>query len=157
MSDEPRQSAEEMLGRLSGALSPWRRIRGAVALLAGLAGAIFMVALWATEPGPLPDGTRLAFALLTTFCLAWVGYGCWAVLRRAPLYALDQVVAAWLALAASVLTTVVTVTVTALRGPGPVPALAAGVVFVAVAVALVVRAHVRRAALLRRKRDLEER
>ncbi|MEZ0072966.1 hypothetical protein [Planotetraspora sp. GP83] len=92
------------------------------------------------------------------FCLAWAGYGGWAITRRAPLFALDRVIAAWLALAASVVTTVFTVTVAVQRGSGVTlaVALAAGAAFVAVAVLLAVRAHFRRAALLRRTRELSD-
>ncbi|MFC4588706.1 hypothetical protein [Sphaerisporangium corydalis] len=154
MNDEPRLSAEEMIGRLSGALSPWRRVRGVVALVAGLAGAVLIGSLWATEPGPLPGRTRLAFAMLTLFCLAWACYGGWAVTRRAPLFAADRVVAGWLALTASAATTALMVTVAARRGSGLAPALAAGSALVALSIVLTVRAHARRRALLRRKHEL---
>jgi hypothetical protein len=157
MNDEPRLSAEDMIGRLRGSLSPWRRIRGVVALLTGLAGAVFVVLLWATEPGPLPGRTRLAFALFTLFCAAWAGYGCWALTRRAPLFALDRVIAGWLAMSASVVTTSVTAVVAAQRGSGLVIALVVGMALVGLSAVLVVRAHARRAALLRRKRELMER
>ena len=143
--DEPRLSAEQMIERLSGALSPWRRLRGVAALLAGLAGAVFVVLLWATEPDPLPGRTQLAFAMFTLFCLAWAGYGSWAITRRAALFALDRVIAAWLALA---------VTIATQRGSGLLPAVVVGAVFLAAAAVLAVRAHARRAALLRRKREL---
>ncbi|MFG1682630.1 hypothetical protein ACGFNP_20860 [Nonomuraea sp. NPDC049269] len=154
MNDEPRLSAEQMIERLSGALSPWRRLRGVAALVAGLAGAVFVVLLWATEPGPLPGRTQLAFAMFTLFCLAWAGYGSWAITRRAALFALDRVIAAWLALAASIATTALTMTLAAQRGSGLLPAVGVGVVFIAVAAVLAVRAHAGRAALLRRKREL---
>jgi hypothetical protein len=154
MNDEPRLSAEQMIGRLSGELSVWRRIRAVVAVLAGLSGAVFVGSLWATEPGPLPGRTHLAFGLFEVFCLAWAGYGSWAITRRASLFAADRVIAAWLALVASIATTALTVVVAASRGPGPLLALAVGAVFLAAAVALAVRAHARRAALLRRKREL---
>ncbi|GAA4557697.1 hypothetical protein [Planotetraspora kaengkrachanensis] len=157
MSDEPSRSAEQMISRLSGELSAWRRLRGVVALLAGLGGTVMVGTLWATEPGRLPGHTRLAFGLFVVFCLAWAGYGTWMIMRRAPLYALDRVIAGWLAVTASTGVTAVTVAVAAGRGSGLVPALAAGTVFIAVAVALTVRAHARRAALLRRKRELTER
>jgi len=152
MNDEPRVSAEEMIGRLP--LSPWARIRAATALTAGLAGAVFVGALWITEPGPLPGGTRLAFALFTVLCLAWACYGGWVMTHRAPLFATDRVIAAWLALTASAVTTAVVTTIAVQRGAGPVLPLATGGVLVAVSAVLAVRAHVRRATLLRRKREL---
>ncbi|GGK78428.1 hypothetical protein Sme01_22900 [Sphaerisporangium melleum] len=152
--DEPWLSAEEMIGRLSGVLSPWQRIRGAVALLAGVAGAVFIGSLWATEPGPLPVGTRLAFAGLAVFCLAWAGYGGWLVTRRVPLFAADQVYAGRLALVASTLTMALTVALTVQRGTGVLAAVLLGALFVALAATLTVRAHRTRAALLRRRREL---
>jgi hypothetical protein len=88
------------------------------------------------------------------FCLAWACYGGWLVTRRVPLFAADRVIAGWIALVASVATTALMAAVAVQRGTGLVPALAAGGLFVAVALALVVSAHVRRAALLRRKREL---
>lgn len=155
--NEPRVTADELIARLSPVLSPWRRFGGLAALLGGLSGAGLLASLWATEPGPLPDRTHLAFALLTLLCLAWTGYGAWVLTRRTPLFALDRVVAGWLALAASTLTTVVMAVVAVLRDTLPFPALGAGAAFVAVAVTLTARAHRRRAALLRRKRELEQR
>lgn len=157
MTDEPRVSADEMIGRLSPSMSPWRRLRGAVPLVAGLAGTVFVGSLWATEPGPLPGRTQLAFALFTVFCLAWAGYGGWVVTRRAPLYALEQVIAAWLAVTASVVTTAVVATIAVQRGSGLPGVVAGGAAFVVVSVVLAVRAHARRAALLRRKRELTRR
>jgi hypothetical protein len=152
MNDEPRMSAEEMIGRLP--LSPWARIRAVVALTAGLAGAVFVGALWISEPGPLPGGTRLAFALFMVFCLAWACFEGWLMTRGAPLFATDRVIAAWLALTASAVMTVVVTTVAVQRGTGLVLPLATGAVLIAVTAVLAVRAPARRAALLRRKREL---
>ncbi|KAB8194734.1 hypothetical protein FH608_016300 [Nonomuraea phyllanthi] len=154
MTDEPRLSAQDMIERLSPALSPRTRIRAVTALLAGAAGAVFVGALWWTEPGPLPGRTHLAFALFTAFCLAWAAYGGWLLTRRVPLFATDRVIAAWIGLAASLATTAVLTVVAAQRGTGVGPVLAVGGGFVAVALVLVVRAQARRAALLRRRREL---
>jgi hypothetical protein len=143
-----------MLERLSPMLSRGRRLRGVVALLSGLTGAVFITVLWASEPGPLPDRTRLSFALLILVCLAWTGHGIWAATRRAPLFALDRVIGAWLGLAAALLTTAVTVTLAAVRDRGLVLALAVNAVLITAAVLITVRAHTRRSTLLRRKAEL---
>ncbi|MET7328265.1 hypothetical protein [Nonomuraea sp. NPDC005650] len=154
--DEPRLSAREMIERLEPALSPKRRIRALVALLAGLAGALFAGTLWWSEPAPLPGRTQVAFAMLILFCLAWAGYGGWLVTRRVPLFAADRVIAAWLGLAASLATTGVLAVVAVQRGTGLGLTLAVGGVFVAGALALAVRAHAHQAALLRRLRELTD-
>ncbi|GAA5082968.1 peptidoglycan/LPS O-acetylase OafA/YrhL [Thermocatellispora tengchongensis] len=152
--EEPRLSPRELIDHLEPVLSRRRRVRAVAALLAGLLGTAFVAALWLTEPGPLPGRTRLAFALFLVFCLAWAAYGGWLLTRRVPLFATEKVIAAWIALAASLVTTAVMVTIAAQRGTGVLPVLAAGAAIVAVALTLAVRAHARRAALLRRKREL---
>ncbi|GAA3690189.1 hypothetical protein GCM10022224_064510 [Nonomuraea antimicrobica] len=152
--EEPRLSARELIERLEPELSPRRRVRALAALVAGLAGTVFVTALWGGEPGPLPVRTHLSFGVFTVFCLAWAGYGGWLLTRRVPLFATDRVIAAWIALVASAVTTGLVAVVTVQRGTGVGPALAVGGLFVAAALALTVRAHHRRAALLRRKREL---
>ncbi|ONI71772.1 hypothetical protein BWI15_16680 [Kribbella sp. ALI-6-A] len=152
--EEPRLSTQEMLDRLAPSLSPWRRLRAVLALLAGLAGGAFVAALWWTEPGPLPARTQLAFAVLTVFCLAWAGYGCWLLTRRVPLFATDRVIAGWIALVASLVSTVGVTAIALQRGTGVGAAIGVGGVFVAVSLVLVVRAHARRALLLRLQREL---
>ncbi len=141
-------SADDQFARLSPSLSPWGRFRGAIAGISGAAGTVFLVTLWATEPH-LPARTQLLFGLLTLICLGWTAYGGWAVFRR-PLFALDAVVAGWLAVGASVAVTVVLVVVTqrlaaAMTGAGCLLA----------AVLLLKEAVSRRRALLRRKTELE--
>ncbi|MFC4009139.1 hypothetical protein ACFOY2_18040 [Nonomuraea purpurea] len=152
--EEPRLSAREMIERLDSSLSPGRRVRAVAALLAGLAGAVFVAALWWTEPGPLPGRTHLAFALFTVFCLAWSGYGGWLLTRRVPLFATDRVIAAWIGLAASLTTTTVLAVVAAQRDTGLGGTLLVGGLFAGMALVLAVRARTRRAALLRRVREL---
>jgi membrane associated rhomboid family serine protease len=154
MKEEPRLSAEELIERLEPSLSRGRRVRALAALLAGLAGLVFVSALWWSEPGPLPGRTQLMFGLCAVFCLAWACYGGWLLTRRVPLFATDRVIAAWIALVASVTTTGVVAAVGIQRGTGAGVAVAAGGLFVAAALVLAVRAHARRATLLRRKRDL---
>ncbi|MEO3808757.1 hypothetical protein ABGB17_07120 [Sphaerisporangium sp. B11E5] len=149
----PGMSAGELIERLRGPLSPGRRLRAVAPLLSGLGGGAFLALLWATEPGPLPGRTLWAFGALLVTSLAWAVYGGWALVRR-PLYAGEQVVAGWLALAAALLTTGGTAWVAGVRGAGLPVALAIGAVFTAGAVVLIVRAHGRRAALRRRVREL---
>ena len=152
--EEPGLSAQEMIERLEPVLSPWRRVRALTALLTGTAGAVFVVALWTSEPTPLPGRTQSAFAVLTVFCLAWAGYGCWLLTRRVPLFAADRVIAAWIALVASLVTTVGLAVVAVQRGTGLGAASVVGGLFVAASSVLLVRASARRAELLRRKREL---
>ncbi|WP_204042639.1 hypothetical protein [Acrocarpospora phusangensis] len=154
MTEEPRLSAQDMIEGLAPALSPRTRIRAVAALLAGVAGTVFVGTLWWSEPGPLPGRTHLAFALFTLFCLAWTGYGGWLLTRRVPLFATGRMIAAGIGVVASVATTAVVTIVTVRRGTGVGPALAVGGLFVAVVLALAVRASARRAALLRRMDEL---
>ncbi|GII01637.1 hypothetical protein [Planobispora takensis] len=154
MNDEPNLSAEEMIERLAPMLSPRQRLRGIVALVSGSAGTICLASLWVTEPTALPGHTRFAFAAFILLCLAWAGYGGWVVARQTPLFALDRVIAAWITLTASITTSAIIIAVAADRGSGLIPALPAGAVLIAASAALVLRAHIRRAMLLRRKREL---
>ncbi|MFI6711431.1 hypothetical protein ACIBF7_33690 [Nonomuraea sp. NPDC050478] len=154
MTDEPRLSAQDMIEHLAPVLSLRVRIRAVTTLLAGAAGAVFVGTLWWSEPGPLPGRTHVAFALFTVLCLAWAAYGGWLLTRRVPLFATDRVIAAWIGLAASLATTALVTVVAVQRGTGAGLALAVGGLFAAVALALALRAHARRAALLRRMHEL---
>ncbi|MBB5773959.1 hypothetical protein [Nonomuraea jabiensis] len=154
MTDEPRLSAQDIIEHLTPVLSLRVRIRAVTTLLAGVAGAVFVGTLWWSEPGPLPGRTHLAFALFVVFCLAWAAYGGWLLTRRVPLFATDRVIAAWIGLAASLATMAVVTVVAVQRGTGVGLALVVGGLFVAMTLALVVRAHARRAALLRRMHEL---
>lgn len=152
--EEPRLSSQEIIERLGLSLSPWRRVRAVAALPAGLTGLVFVAALWWSEPGPLPGRTHGAFALFTVFCLAWAGHGAWMLTRRVPLFATDRVIAAWIALGACLVTAVGVAFIAVQRGTGLAAALVVGGVLVAASLVLLVRAHARRAELLRRMREL---
>jgi hypothetical protein len=153
--EEPRAPASDVIAGLEGTLSKRARVRAVTTLVAGLAGAVFIATLWWTEPGGhLPALTQLAFGLLTLICLAWATYGTWLLRSRVPLFATDRVVAAWIGLTASVLVGGLLIGTVALRGTGTWGAVALVAVLVAVSTVLVIRAHARRAALLRRERAL---
>jgi peptidoglycan/LPS O-acetylase OafA/YrhL len=144
-------NAEDVVSRLDRRLSLRRRVATVAVALAGAAVAAVVLALWATEPH-LPARTQVAFGVIATGGLGWVGYGVWVLRRRTPLLALDRVVAGWLALA---VTTAVGLTVTAIalsRGRGEFTVLAG--VFVLVAAINVARARAYRGKLLRRKHEL---
>ncbi|MFF5248054.1 hypothetical protein ACFY3V_27525 [Streptosporangium sp. NPDC000095] len=145
---------DDMIARLSGPLSLRRRIANVVALLGGLGGALFVGLLWATEPA-LPGRTHLAFGALVALGLAWAGYGAWALSRRTPLFALDRMIAAWLAVAATGLLTAGTAAVAVAKGTWTgMAGVAVAATLTVLAVAVLLRARADRAALLRRKREL---
>lgn len=154
--EEPRASVPDVVAGLDGTLSQGARVRAVTALVVGLAGAVFVSALWWTEPGPLPALTQVAFGLMTVFCLLWAGYGTWLLRSRVPLFATDRVVAAWIGLAASGLTGALLVGLAVQRGSGTWGVIVVAAVLVAIATVLVVRAHARRAALRRREQALAD-
>lgn len=146
-------NADDMIGRLSGPLSPARRLGAVAALLGGLGGALVAGTLWATEPG-LPGLTQAAFAGMVAIGLSWCGWAGWVLTRRTPLFARDRVTAGWLGLTASAALAVFVTAVAMARDRAAPAAIAmAATVLVAAAVNLVL-AHSHRAALLRRKREL---
>lgn len=144
---------EDMIARLDAPLSVRRRLGYLAVLLGGLGGAGLIGALWATEPA-LAARTAAAFALLVAVGLGWAAFGAWALTRRAPLYARDRVLAAWIALLAWGLggAGVTAVAATRQRLPWGLP-LVVGLLGAA-AVAGVITARRRHAALLRRRHEL---
>lgn len=109
--------------------------RGIVAAgIAGLTGATMIAVLWATEPGTLPTRTRSAFAGLIVIGLSWTVLALWS-LRRRPLFAADRVIGAYLAVAFSATTTLVSVVLA-----GPLAGLP-GLLLTTAAVILLVRAR----------------
>lgn len=86
---------DEVLGGLRPVLSLRRRVGYVLVGLGGVVGACLIGVLWATEPG-LPARTAVSFGVLVAIGIGWAGFALWALTRKAPLYARDRVVAAWL-------------------------------------------------------------
>jgi len=146
-------NAADVLAKLSAPMSFRRRIATVIALLGGLCAAGLIGLLWLTEP-ELPPRTQIAFGAFVVIGLAWAAYGSWALARRTPLFALDRVVAGWLALAATGFATVIAILVTVVRDkfePGLYLIIVGVVVLALINLA---RARKHRATLLRRKREL---
>jgi hypothetical protein len=137
-------------------LGPARRVGILVAGLSGVAGAATIALLWATEPNELPARTQLAFAALIGMGMAWAGVAGWTLARR-PLFALDRVIAGWLAVTFTTLTTLSTVMVALTRSSsaGVLACGGLGLVLIVVASIVLIRARAYRAALLARRRELE--
>jgi O-antigen/teichoic acid export membrane protein len=149
-------NSDDMIGRLSGPLSLRSRIGAVVALLAGLVGAVGVGLLWATEPA-LPGRTHLGFGVLVALCLSWAAYGAWTVTRRTPLFALDRVIAGWLAVTATGLLTAAAIAIAVVRGTWVgLAGVAVAAALATAAVVILMRARGRRAELLRRRRELED-
>jgi hypothetical protein len=147
---------DDMINKLSGRLSLRRRVATVTALLGGLIMATVIGLLWATEPA-LPPRTQIAFGMIVGIGLAWAVYGVWALARRTPLFALDRVVAGWLALTATALLTAFTSLLTILLDRGSAVWLALTVALLVLAAVNLHRARTYRAALLRRKQQLDRR
>ncbi|PRY41718.1 transmembrane transport protein [Umezawaea tangerina] len=154
MTDEPGYTPDKLVRTLS---LP-RRIGHALVGLAGLTAAATITQLWATEPTPLPARTQIAFATLITIGLAWTAFATYTLIRR-PLFALDRVIAATLALTFTTLLTTGT-TLLALTRANPTAALISattGLTLITTATLMLLRARTYRTALLTRKHDLEGR
>ena len=139
--------ANEVLDRLTGRLSLRARVRYLVLLLAAATVSVLTGVLWATEPD-LPLRTRLAFAGIVAIGAGWTAYAVVALRRCGRLFALDRIVAAWLALVFMVLAVV---GVALIAGA---PALLSAAVVVPVAVLLLLRAYAGRRRLREHERRL---
>jgi hypothetical protein len=80
-------------------LSMPTRIGYLLLLMLTLMGAGLISTLWITEPGPLPLRTQVAFGLLVTINLAWSVLFGWVLTQRKVLFAVHNVIAAWMAVA----------------------------------------------------------
>jgi hypothetical protein len=152
MTEQPGHTPQRALRGLS---LPRRSGYAAVGL-SGVAGAAMLAVLWATEPAPLPARTQLAFAALIAVGLAWAAFAAWTLARR-PLFAIDRVIAAALAVGFSALTTAGTVAVALARGStaGVLVAAGVGLALVLISTTMLIRARAYRALLLARRRELE--
>jgi hypothetical protein len=122
MTDQPGFDAQHLTRGLSLA----RRVGYAVAGLGGLTVATLVAVLWMTEDVALPPRTQLGFTAIIAGGLAWAGFAGWALMRR-PLFAVDRVVTAWLAVAFSAATSAGMLAVAVARA-GITGVLAAGAV-----------------------------
>jgi hypothetical protein len=147
---------EEVVKQIERPLSLRRRVGYVIVALAGLLGSGVVGLLWATEPG-LPPRTKVAFAVLVAIGVGWATFGTWAVTRRAPLFARDRVVAAWLGIVAWLLFTVGVLVITTLRHRVEPELLLMVLVLGGVAVVGLRAARRDRAALLRRREQLSRR
>lgn len=141
---------------LTRGLSLARRIGYAVAGLGGSTVAILVTLLWITEDGSLPERTRLAFTAIIAAGLLWAGCASWALIRH-PLFAIDRVVTAWLAIAFSAATSACMLAIAAARGgvTGVVAAAAVAAALLSAAGLALHRARKYRALLLARHRQLD--
>jgi hypothetical protein len=130
-----------------------RRIATIIALLGGLTAVGLISLLWITEPS-LPPHTEVAFAALILIGLAWAVFGAWALTRRTPLFALDRVIAAWLAVAAANFLAVIALVVTIVRHQVEPAIYVVAAALSALALINLGRARAHRATLLRRKHEL---
>ncbi|MER7716249.1 transmembrane transport protein [Streptomyces flaveolus] len=162
MSDQNRaaqRAVPEQLERvLATEVSLRSRLRHVAVGLAGGCGAAVIAVLWATEPHAVPPRTQTVFAGLIVLGLAWAGFAGWVLSRRRPLFARDQVLSARIALAATVVTTVVGVTLAAVSGSTAdlVATATGGGIFTAAAVLALMRARHRRRELLRLRDALRQ-
>lgn len=147
---------EEVVKQLEQPLSLRRRVGYVLVALAGLVGSGVVGLLWATEPG-LPPRTKVAFAVLVAIGVGWATFGTWAVTRRAPLFARDRVVAAWLGMVAWLLFTVGVLVITTLRHRVEPELLLMVLVLGGVALVGLRAARRDRAALLLRREQLSRR
>lgn len=142
--------------RLVRGLSLPRRVGYLLAGFGGLATAALVGTLWATEPGTLPAHTRIAFTAVIVIGLTWAGLAGRA-LTRGPLFAVDRVIAAWLALTFSVLIAVGTVSIAVPRAGAAVIFVCGGVggALTVTAGLTLARARARHRTLLARRDELE--
>ncbi|WP_217624546.1 hypothetical protein [Streptomyces sp. TRM64462] len=146
-----RDVPEELAGALAAEVSLRSRMRYVAVGLAGGCMAALIAVLWATEPGPLPARTRIAFAGMTAIGLAWAVFAGWVLTRRRPLFARDRVLGARLALAATTVTGASGTALATARGTAPVAVVTAlgGAALAAAAGVTLARARSRHRELLR--------
>jgi len=151
-----RVSAGDMQRLLATELSIRARLLYTALLLVTTAMSTLATALWITEPG-LPVRTQVAFMLIAAIGLSWTAFAGWVLTTRRVLLALDQVLAARMAVAFCGVF-VGGCSAVAWMGVGAGAYLAAGfgVVMLIVALALLARAQKRVTWLRARRRALED-
>lgn len=138
-------------------LSLPRTIGRVAAGIGGLAMAGVIGVLWATEPTEPPLRTQAAFAALVAIGAGWAGLSALTIARR-PMFALDRVIAGWLAVASSAVMTPGLIMLALNRGSAVAAVAGAAVGFCALggAVRLLSRARSYRRQLTARHQELAE-
>lgn len=151
-----REVPEALERALAAEVSMRARMRHMAVGLAGGCGAALIAVLWLTEPRPLPVRTGVAFATLIVIGLAWAVFAGWVLSRRRPLFALDRVVGARLALLATAMTGTGGTALAAVRGTTAeaLTVALAGGALIAIAGLTLVRARSRHSELLRLRATL---
>ncbi len=109
-------SSEPILAMVRGELSSSRRWFYRLMLLAVSVVLASLLALWVTEPGPLPGRLHFSFAAMTCIALGWVGVLTWILTRRSCPTALDRVATTWMATLACCVFLAVSVPIALFRG-----------------------------------------
>lgn len=138
MSEQPGYGPAQIMRGLS---LP-RTIGRVAAGIAGLALAGVIGVLWATEPTEPPPRTHVAFAVLVAIGLAWAGLSVVTIARR-PMFALDRVLAGWLAVASSAVLTPGLIMLALSRGSAVAAVAGAGVGLCALAGAVTLLSRAR--------------
>lgn len=132
------------------------RIKYIAMLVAGGGIASLVGALWVTE-SDLPLRTHLSFGAIVLVGLGWAGLAGWVLKNKRPLYALDRVIAASMALTASLIFAVGSVWITLTRAThlALLTVLAAGAMAVVTSASLLWAAIRRRRHLMHRLAEIE--
>ena len=109
-------SSESVLAMVRGELSSTRRWFYRLMLLVVSVFLALLLALWATEPGPLPGRLHVAFAAMACIALCWICVTTWILTRRSCPTAIDRLATAWMATAACSLFLAVSTSIALLRG-----------------------------------------
>jgi len=108
-------SPDPILAMIRGELSPTRRwLYRSILVVTSIVAAVIL-ALWVTEPKPLPLRLHLSFAAMTSIAAGWISILTWILIRRNCPTALDRLATAWMALAACSIFLVVSLTIALVR------------------------------------------
>jgi hypothetical protein len=144
-------SVEEMKERVRAEVSMPSRLGHTALMVAGLGMAALSTSLLLTEPA-LPGRAQAAFVTMTLAGVAWAAFAGWVLARRRVLFGRQQIVAARLAVAITVVFVAGSIAIRERTGSGAVITAAA---MCAAAIAMLWHAHRRVALLSERRRVLE--
>ena len=114
--NNPQPSTEPILAIVRGELSPTRRWVYRVMLLMVSVLLALLVALWVTEPGPLPRRLHISFAGMSSIAVGWVAVLAWILTRRSCPTAIDRLATNWMATLACCAFLAISVPIALFRG-----------------------------------------